>query len=67
MKIAAVQMDVKIFEKQRNLEKILAYLETATQRVELERLGCDLGQGYHWSRPLPPDELAHWLEAPTPA
>jgi len=32
MKIAAVQMDVKIFEKQRNLEKILAYLETATQR-----------------------------------
>jgi predicted amidohydrolase len=29
MKVAAVQMDVKIFEKQRNLEKILASLETA--------------------------------------
>jgi 5-aminopentanamidase len=32
MKIAAVQMDVNIFEKQRNLEKILANLETAAER-----------------------------------
>ena len=31
MKVAAVQMDVKILEKERNLEKILTDLETATQ------------------------------------
>ena len=31
MKVAAVQMDVKILEKQRNLEKILAGLESAAQ------------------------------------
>jgi predicted amidohydrolase len=31
MKIAAVQMDVSIFEKQRNLEKILARLEAAAR------------------------------------
>ena len=31
MKVAAVQMDVKIFEKERNLEKVLANLETAAR------------------------------------
>ncbi len=29
----------------------------------LARLGCDTAQGYHLSRPLPPDELARWLHA----
>ena len=29
MKVAAVQMDVKILERQRNLEKILASFESA--------------------------------------
>ena len=28
----------------------------------LKRLGCDLVQGYAESRPLPPLELAAWLE-----
>jgi EAL domain-containing protein (putative c-di-GMP-specific phosphodiesterase class I) len=28
----------------------------------LRALGCDLVQGYHVSRPLPPDQLARWLE-----
>ncbi len=27
----------------------------------LRDLGCDLGQGYYLSRPLPPDELSRWL------
>ena len=29
----------------------------------LAELGCDLMQGYHLSRPLPPDHLATWLDA----
>ena len=29
----------------------------------LADLGCDVVQGYHVSRPLPPDQLAGWLEA----
>jgi predicted amidohydrolase len=31
MKVAAVQMDIEIFAKQRNLEKVLTHLETAAQ------------------------------------
>jgi EAL domain-containing protein (putative c-di-GMP-specific phosphodiesterase class I) len=27
---------------------------------ELKRLGCDEGQGYYFSRPIPPDALAQW-------
>jgi len=27
----------------------------------LRDLGCDLGQGYYLSKPLPPDELSRWL------
>jgi diguanylate cyclase (GGDEF)-like protein/PAS domain S-box-containing protein len=33
---------------------------------ELKRLGCDFGQGYYFSRPLPAERLAQWcLEALT--
>ncbi len=28
----------------------------------LARLGCDLAQGYHMSRPLPPEAFAEWIE-----
>jgi EAL domain-containing protein (putative c-di-GMP-specific phosphodiesterase class I) len=32
----------------------------------LTELGCDVLQGYHLSRPLPPDQLAAWLTARAP-
>jgi diguanylate cyclase (GGDEF)-like protein len=37
-------------------------VETADQAAHLRRLGCDLAQGYHFARPLPPDELDSLLE-----
>jgi len=46
-------------------------VEDQTTLQELDVLGCDAIQGYHISRPVPPDDLIHWLEqhqaaVPTP-
>ena len=35
-------------------------IETEEVRNLLTALGCDIGQGYYWSRPLPAAELARW-------
>ncbi len=36
-------------------------VETLEQLDELRGLGCERGQGYLWSRPLPADEAEKWL------
>jgi EAL domain-containing protein (putative c-di-GMP-specific phosphodiesterase class I) len=41
-------------------------IETPEQCALLRRLGCDKGQGYLFSRPLPQDELLAWLLRPCP-
>jgi EAL domain-containing protein (putative c-di-GMP-specific phosphodiesterase class I) len=38
-------------------------IETAEVWTELNRLGCTLGQGYYFSKPLPADDLVRWLES----
>jgi diguanylate cyclase (GGDEF)-like protein/PAS domain S-box-containing protein len=43
------------------LDLIAEGVETTIQLAELRRLGCELGQGFHWSKPLPPDELLAWI------
>ncbi len=46
------------------LEVVSEGIETPAQLSTLRRLGCDIGQGYHFSRPVPPEEaldlLASW-------
>jgi diguanylate cyclase len=45
-------------------------VESETALAELARLGCDLAQGYHISKPLPAEQLTSWLHArlqPQPA
>ena len=39
-------------------------VETGAHLDVLEELGCDIGQGYLWSRPLLPAELHDWLQGP---
>lgn len=37
-------------------------IETKEQLELLQKLGCQQGQGYYFSRPLPPEEfLRQWL------
>jgi EAL domain-containing protein (putative c-di-GMP-specific phosphodiesterase class I) len=38
-------------------------VETAGQLDCLRADGCDIAQGYFFSRPLPPTELLSWLRA----
>jgi predicted signal transduction protein with EAL and GGDEF domain len=45
------------------LDAIAEGVETEAQQEALAKLGCTLGQGYLWSRPLPWSELRPWLEA----
>ncbi|HEY7606464.1 MAG TPA: EAL domain-containing protein, partial [Actinomycetes bacterium] len=43
------------------LRMVAEGVENETALIELARVGCDVAQGYHISRPLPADELTRWL------
>jgi len=43
------------------LELVAEGVETETQKEFLARLGCDVLQGYLYSRPLPADQIAEFL------
>jgi EAL domain-containing protein (putative c-di-GMP-specific phosphodiesterase class I) len=36
-------------------------VETEEQAALLTDMGCDFGQGYHLSKPLPPEEVPGFL------
>jgi diguanylate cyclase (GGDEF)-like protein len=38
-------------------------VETEDHVSALSDLGCDIAQGFHYARPMPPDELTAWLAA----
>jgi diguanylate cyclase (GGDEF)-like protein len=45
------------------LEVVAEGVETEGVVAELTALGCDLAQGYVYTKPVPADELIEWLEA----
>ena len=48
------------------LQTVAEGVETAEQLTKLRHLGCDMGQGYLWARPLPPQPLLDRLLAGGP-
>jgi diguanylate cyclase (GGDEF)-like protein/PAS domain S-box-containing protein len=38
-------------------------VETAAQLTQLRELGCNRAQGFHFARPLPPEQVLPWLSA----
>lgn len=49
------------------LQTVAEGVETSEQLGLLRNLGCDLGQGHFWERPLPPETLLSRLLADGPA
>ena len=43
------------------LKVIAEGVEDESTLNRLAQLGCDLAQGYHFSRPLPPDAFNKWM------
>ncbi|GAA4822255.1 EAL domain-containing protein [Streptomyces ziwulingensis] len=39
-------------------------VETSDQATRLRRIGCDTGQGWLYSRPVPPDRISELLDSP---
>jgi EAL domain-containing protein (putative c-di-GMP-specific phosphodiesterase class I) len=44
-----------------DLQSIAEGIETAEQLAVVRALGCELGQGYLFSRPVPPEEIGRML------
>jgi diguanylate cyclase (GGDEF)-like protein len=66
---AAITNMILALAKTLHLEVVAEGIETAGQWALLRRAGCDYGQGYVFSRPLPLDEFEHfarqWNEVPS--
>ena len=43
------------------IELIAEGIEQAEQAGRLQAMGCQLGQGYHFARPMPADDWRTWL------
>lgn len=48
-----------------DLTTVAEGVESAAQRNQLQLLGCQLGQGYHWGPPLPAEHMRTWLTQTT--
>jgi len=46
-----------------DLRMVAEGVESEVEYAELARLGCDQAQGFYISRPVPAEELGHWLDA----
>ncbi|HVM28581.1 MAG TPA: EAL domain-containing protein [Mycobacteriales bacterium] len=59
---AAIVSSVLSLARAIGLECVAEGVETEEQRLVLQALGCELGQGYLWSPALAADELEQWVE-----
>ena len=45
-----------------DLDVIGEGMETMSQRQVMEQMGCKFGQGWLFSKALPPDEIPAWID-----
>ncbi|WP_273429193.1 bifunctional diguanylate cyclase/phosphodiesterase [Chitinibacter tainanensis] len=46
-----------------NLATVAEGVETAAQAARLKALGCDIGQGYYFAKPMPLAALCDWVDS----
>ena len=46
-----------------NIKTVAEGIETGDQIAYLKTTGCNIVQGYFFSKPLPADEFERWIEA----
>jgi len=61
---AAIVQAVIAVAKSRDLSVVAEGIETEAQAKQLRAMGCDLGQGFLFARPLPPEEVPALLANP---
>jgi diguanylate cyclase (GGDEF)-like protein len=66
-RIAAIVRSTVELARALGLEAVAEGVEDADALARLAAMGCDWAQGYHFSRPLPPAELAAWVALPQAA
>jgi diguanylate cyclase len=66
-RIAAIVRSTVELARALGLEVVAEGVEDADALARLAEMGCDWAQGYHFSRPLPPGELAAWVAVPQAA
>ncbi len=68
MNMLADEADLKIVEqiialgRSFNLEVVAEGVENAEVARRLAEMGCNCAQGFHYARPLPPEELSTWIQ-----
>jgi EAL domain-containing protein (putative c-di-GMP-specific phosphodiesterase class I) len=62
---ASIVMAITTLARGLGLKTIAEGVETEEQRNVLHLLRCDMGQGYHFSRPVPAPEFGKFLGLPT--
>ena len=61
----AVTNAVIALSRSLGLQVVAEGVETVEQLANLQELGCDLAQGFYFSKPLPPEEMSELLAGPS--
>ena len=59
---AAIARTIITLGKSLNLEVLAEGVETKAERAWLIAAGCDLAQGYWFSRPMPVTDMVEWMK-----
>jgi diguanylate cyclase (GGDEF)-like protein/PAS domain S-box-containing protein len=66
-KDAAITANLASLAHALGLQAIAEGVESEEQLASVRSLGCDLGQGFLFARPMPKDEMSRMLASPEPA